>query len=202
MKMHVAVVAALTLAAGLALPGCASAPAPSQSATTPASPASTGAESMLAAHGLTGLDTSQIIERLDRTPLAERPANLIASVRPGQLLLSDDQEREASLPLPADKFYVSFAPYLTRTHDCHFHSLTTCVGELQNADVQVTVVDAAGETLVDEQLRTYDNGFLGLWLPRDLDATLTVEYQGRTATQPITTSGDEAATCLTTLALT
>ena len=200
MKMHIAALAALTLAAGLVFSGCAS--APSQT-TRPGNADSSDTDSiMLADHGLSGLDARQIIERLDTMPLTDRPANLIASIRPDRLVLSDDQERELSLPMPADQFYVSFAPYLTQTHDCHFHSLTTCVGELQNADIQVKVTDVAtGEVLVDEERRTFDNGFLGLWLPRDIEATLTVEYQGRAATLQLTTKGDEAATCVTTLRL-
>lgn len=104
--------------------------------------------------------------------------------------------------MPADEFYVSFAPYVSRTHDCHFHSLTTCVGELQNAEVSVKITDdATGEVLVDDSLTTFDNGFVGLWLPRGIDATVTVEHDGKTASSPITTKGDDAATCVTTLHL-
>lgn len=199
MKMHIAAIAALTLAAGLVLSGCASTPSQTPSGNADSSDADS---IMLADHGLSGQDARQIIERLDTMPLADRPANLIASIRPDQLVLSDDQQRELSLPMPADQFYVSFAPYLSQTHDCYFHSLTTCVGELQNSDIQVKVTNVAtGEVLVEEERRTFDNGFLGLWLPRDIDATLTVEHQGRTATLPITTKGDDAATCLTTLQL-
>lgn len=181
--------AAVALVAGLLLlAGCAAPQAPT--------------DPMLADHGLTGMTARQIVDKLDRTPLAERPTNLIASVRPDQLLLSDDQQRETSLPMPADEFYVSFAPYLSSTHDCWFHSLTTCVGELQNADIHVKVTDSSGAVIVDEAMRTFDNGFLGLWLPRDIDATLVVEHDGHSVTLPITTKGDEAATCLTTLQLT
>ncbi|MEZ5085417.1 MAG: CueP family metal-binding protein [Tessaracoccus sp.] len=126
------------------------------------------------------------------TPWRSRSAPTTSSPRFGRtsLLLTDDQQRETTIAMPEDEFYVSFAPYVSQTHDCHFHSLTTCVGELQNADVQVTVTDeASGETLVDEALTTYDNGFLGVWLPRDIDGTLTVEYEGLTAEWPITTKG-------------
>ncbi|MFS4491238.1 CueP family metal-binding protein, partial [Dietzia kunjamensis] len=47
---------------------------------------------------------------------------------------------------------------------------------------------------------TYDNGFLGLWLPRGITATLTIDHDGRTATAPIST-GDDDLTCLTTMQL-
>lgn len=190
------------LGASLVLAGCSRPDAPSdQAPTSPA--AAVDNVDMLTDHGLDGLDARGIIEHLDTMALAERPNNLIASIRPDELLLTDDQQRETTIAMPEDEFYVSFAPYVSQTHDCHFHSLTTCVGELQNADVQVTVTDeASGETLVDEALTTYDNGFLGVWLPRDIDGTLTVEYEGLTAEWPITTKGEDAATCVTTLPLT
>ena len=118
------------------------------------------------------------------------------------LVLADDQQREVTVPMPEDQLYVSFAPYVSQTHDCWFHSLTTCTGELRSADVKVTVTDATGATILDETSTTYDNGFLGVWLPRDIDGTLTVEHDGKVATSPISTKGDEAATCVTTSACT
>jgi hypothetical protein len=200
------VAVAALLGAWLGLTGCTSTPVPTQPPQTsiaqsppPASTSST--QDVLTAHGLAGLDARQVIDQLDATPLAERSTDLIASVRPHELLISDNQQRETTLPIPDDLFYLSFAPYLEQTHECHFHSLTTCVGELQNVEVQVKVTNAAGEALVDEVLHTFDNGFVGVWLPRDIDATLTVEHDGHTASTAITTKGDEAATCLTTLQL-
>ena len=68
-------------------------------------------------------------------------------------------------------------------------------------EVHVTVTDnASGDTLIDEPRITYDNGFLGLWLPRGITATLTIDHDGRTATAPIST-GDDDLTCLTTMQL-
>lgn len=191
--------ATAAVAAALVLAACGAEPS-----TAPTGGAQTEAvSSVIADHGFTGMDARQVIEKLDAMPLAERPDGLMVSIRPDRLIFSDDKQREAELAMPTDQFYLSFAPYLTKTHDCHFHSLTTCTGELQNAEVGVLVTDnATGDVIVDKQLRTFDNGFLGLWLPRDIDATLLVEYQDRTAASPITTKGNEAATCLTTLPLT
>ncbi|HMR47820.1 MAG TPA: CueP family metal-binding protein [Arachnia sp.] len=204
MRIRIAAAAALTLAAGLVLSGCATdAPGdnPGATVTTSAPDGTEAGDAVLADHGLDGLDARGIIERLDTLPLDERPDDLMASIRPTGILLTDGQQRETTVPLPEDELYVSLAPYVEQTHDCHFHSLTTCTGELRNADVQVTVTDAAGAVIVDEALTTYDNGFVGLWLPRGLDGTLTVAYDGLVATSPISTTGDEAATCVTTLPL-
>ncbi|MET3861734.1 hypothetical protein ABIE38_002670 [Dietzia sp. 2505] len=185
---------AAVAAGSLALAACTSAePEPD----TPGRAAATLVEQ----HDLEGLDARQVIERLDTMPVAERPDDLWASVEPDQLILSDPTGDldETALPMPADEFYLSVAPYRTFTHDCFFHSLTTCLGELGGETVQVTVTDeATGQTVLDETRTTYDNGFVGLWLPRDLTGTLTIAHDGDSTTSPVST-GDDDLTCLTTM---
>ncbi|MDR2998102.1 MAG: CueP family metal-binding protein [Microbacterium sp.] len=183
-----AAVAALLLA-GCAAPG---APAPAD--------ASPSAADLLAEHDLDGLDARGVVDRLDALPVAERPVDLIASVRPDRVELSDQDGRTASLPLPDDAFYASIAPYAERTHECFFHSLTTCLGELPNAEVRVIVTDADGTVVLDEVRTTNDNGFVGLWLPRGIRGTITVERDGLRASEPFATDAD-SPTCLTTLQL-
>lgn len=124
----------------------------------------------------------------------------MASVRPGELLVSAGGE-EFSLGVPEDRFYLSVAPYVDRTHDCFHHSLTTCTGELASTDVQVQIVDKTNDkVLVDETLTTFQNGFTGFWLPRNIDGTLWVTYDGKTGAIDFATDQD-APTCLTTLQL-
>ncbi len=194
---------------GAAASSSAAASTPSATASTPATAGSSTApatdpqaERILAAHGLQGLDAVTIIERLDALRVDQRPANLMASVRPTELLVSDRSGEPVAVPIPGDRFYLSMAPYAQQTHDCHFHSLTTCLGELRNATVHVTVqrVDT-GEVIVDKDATTYDNGFVGVWLPRGIDATVRIEHDGRTATRQVRT-GAQDATCLTTVKLT
>ena len=187
-----AALAGLTTGAALLLSGCADAE-PS------ADPGSD--HSLVVEHDLDGLDAREIIERLDSTKVTDRSSEFIASIEPDQLVLTDDLNNQTTLPMSEDEFYVSIAPYRSQTHECHFHSLTTCSGELANADVHVTVVEAtSGETILDETLTTYDNGFVGVWLPRGIDATLTVSAEGRTAKKAISTRPDDP-TCLTGLQL-
>ncbi len=186
--------AALTLlVTGLAVSGCAE--------SAPDASSQQAGDGLLADHDLEGLDAAAIIERLDTMPVAQRPTDLMASIRPDSLLLSDDEGREAELPMPRDVVYVSVAPYLNETHECYYHSLTTCTGELASADISVTLTDDSGDVLVDDVLTTYDNGFVGLWVPRDLEATLTASYAGRSATTSVSTRSDDDATCITTLHL-
>ena len=195
---------ALTLTLSVSVAGCATTantPEPQTSTSGSASTASTAdTAALLTAYDLTGMDAREVIDHLDRLAGSERPSDLMASIRAEELLLAADGV-ETTLAMPTDSFYVSIAPYVTGTHDCFFHSLTTCQGELAEADVQVTVIDdATGETIVDEQTATYANGFLGLWLPRDMTGTLTVTYDGKSVESPISTTPD-SATCLTTLQL-
>ena len=183
------IVAALTLA------GCAGA----QSSDPPA----TAEGSIFAEYGLEGLDTREVIEALDGMPIAERPEGLATSIRANHVSLKDSAGQTTDLPLPEDVVYVSAAPYRTQTHDCYYHSPTGCIGELQNTEVDVEVTDlTSGEVMFNESLRTFDNGFFGLWLPRDIEAQIVVSYQGQTATSTISTAGDDVQTCITTLQLT
>ncbi|ALJ20886.1 hypothetical protein D3248_04480 [Leucobacter zeae] len=194
------VAAAATLAAALVLTGCATAPSHE-----PASP-STNSQAVdtgfLADHDLDGLDAAQVIERLDTMPVADRPTDLIASVQPDALVLTDDQKRETRLPMPEDEVYISVAPYREQTHDCYFHSLTTCLGELANTEVQVTLTGEDGDVFLDEVRQTYDNGFVGIWVPRDIKATLSVEHEGQVGTTTISTMNEDDPTCITAVQLT
>jgi len=191
----------LAVAAVLALSAC------SAAAETPTDIGSTDdaqlvSDATLSDYGLAGLDAREIIDVLDATPIAERPGDLMVSIRPHELILTDATQHETTLPMPDDQFYVSLAPYIDQTHDCYFHSLTTCAGEIQNADVHMLVTDSnSGEVLIDETRTTFDNGFVGLWLPRDIDVTVDVEYDDRSATTDLSTRSDEDATCITTMQL-
>lgn len=192
------IAAAATL---LLVTGC-SAPAPAPAESSAGASAAQGQE-LIADLGFEGMNAKEIITELDTLPVAERSTQFMASIRPDELILMDAAGRESAVPMPADEFYVSVAPYVSRTHECHFHSLTTCLGEMASEDVSVTLTnEAAGEVLVKETLRTYDNGFLGLWLPRGIEATLTLDHEGKSATQTLSTRNTEDATCATTIKLT
>ncbi|AGT06663.1 putative secreted protein [Corynebacterium glutamicum MB001] len=191
MKRAAIAAAALTLA----LTGCSAAdPEPTADGTV-------SQDTFLTTHGLAAMDAVEIIDHLDRQKVTERPTDLIASVRADELLLSSD-DQEVVVDLPDNQTYVSIAPYLTSTHDCFYHSLTTCLGELDNEDIQVTITDeATGEVLIDEQTTTFDNGFVGFWLPDDATGTIEITHQGRTGVTEFSTTED-GATCVTDLRLT
>src|SRR5690554_5808136 len=114
--------ATIAAAAALLVVGC--------SSTEPATESSGDSEQQfLAAHGLAGMEVADMIELLDQRGTEERSSEYMASIRPHELVLSDG-EQEVLLQMPQDSFYLSVAPYVDQTHDCFYHSLTTCQGEL------------------------------------------------------------------------
>lgn len=159
------------------------------------------AEAILADHDLAGLDGRGLVDRLEATPVAERSTELFASIRPEAVLLTGADGAEAAVPLPADEFYVSVAPYVDQTHECFFHSLTTCLGELPDEAFEATFTSDDGDVLLEETVRTQDNGFVGLWLPRGVTGTLTLSGDAGDVTLPLGTGPDDP-TCVTTAQLT
>lgn len=182
------------IALALGLAGCSAADEQS-----PAS-GSVSSQSFLKSQGLSGMNAVEIVDYLDRVPVAARSTDLMASVRHDELLLTADGQ-EIALELPEDVTYVSIAPYVDETHDCFYHSLTTCRGELGAEAVQVTFVDGVtGERLIEEEVTTFSNGFFGFWVPSHATGTIEVSYQGRTGTTEFSTEED-GATCVTDLPL-
>lgn len=192
MKRFTTLAAAAAAILSLALAGC--------SASDAAVPDTPSAD-LLASHNLTDMSAREIVDTLDRMNVSDRPADLIASVQPDALVLTDNVT-EVSLDMPDDVSYVSVAPFVSQTHECFYHSLTTCRGELSAQQIEVRFIDdATGNVILEETTTTFDNGFAGFWLPRNLSGTIEVTYDGKTGETPFSTAND-AATCITTLQLT
>jgi len=155
-------------------------------------------DTLLESYGLTGMDAEQVINQLDRST-EPRPTKLGGSVRPTELLLSDGTDEQV-LPMPDDKFYLSIAPFVDSTHDCFFHSLGTCQGELVEEPVHVNITTDDGQVLVDQDATTWTNGFAGFWVPKGTSGTITISQDGRQGSVGFAT-GDQDATCITTLRL-
>lgn len=145
-------------------------------------------------YGLSGLDTKAIVHQLDSR--IDEPKELFSSIN-GENLILKDGKNTVELDLPKDSFYLAFAPYENSTHPCGFHSPSSCQGELVNKLVHATITDDKGVVILDEDLETMDNGFIGVWLPKNINANIQVAYNGKNATAPISTFAD-SETCLTT----
>lgn len=61
--------------------------------------------------------------------------------------------------------------------------------------------NASGDVIIDEDATTHDNGFYGVWLPKGIEATLTVTAEGLSGTAVVSTKNTDDLTCLATLQL-
>ncbi|MDN5563079.1 MAG: CueP family metal-binding protein [Luteococcus japonicus] len=185
---------ALAAAALMLFGGCSA----GSTQSTPAAPSSSaGGAGVLDRLGVQGKDAVATIDALDRSTDPRPIEGLQASVKADRLVITDDAG-ERSLPIPADKFYLSIAPYLQTTHDCFAHSLSGCQGEQVDKEMHITIVDGAGKKLVDKDVTTAGNGFVGFWLPRDTSGSVTATMGDKSGTVPFSTGAD-SPTCLTTL---
>jgi hypothetical protein len=78
--------------------------------------------------------------------------------------------------------------------------MSSCQGELPNKDFDVMAVDQDGHLLIDGTVSTLRNGFLELWLPRNLKIELTIQGMNRAGKETIETF-DDSNTCITTFRL-
>ncbi|WOH94236.1 CueP family metal-binding protein [Corynebacterium urealyticum] len=196
----------LLAAVTLGLAGCASSDDPSTDTATSAvetqsqENSQTTPADILAPYSLEDRNVDDVVDALDQMPVNERPEDLIASVRIDQLELSTN-EGSAAMDMPEDKTYVSFAPYVDSTHPCTFHSLTTCQGEMRNAPIRIKITESgSNRVLADESVKTFDNGFYGVWLPRDIEGKIEVTHEGKTGSADFSTKAN-GATCVTDLKL-
>ena len=61
----------------------------------------------------------------------------------------------------------------------------------------ITITKDDGTVIVSESMRSMDNGFIGLWLPKDISASLQIDYLDTSVTIPLTTN-ISSDTCITT----
>ncbi len=153
-----------------------------------------GAGKVLDQLGLKNTEIKEVVNNLDQR--LDEPSNVGARITGDKLFLYDI-EKEYSIDLPTESFFVSIAPYINEVHPCTIHNLVTCRGEVFNQSMHIQIVDANNKIIVDEDRITQDNGFIGIWLPKGINATLKVEYYGLSVEYPISTFS-ESDTCITT----
>lgn len=151
---------------------------------------------MLGRHGLGGKTLEQVIDALDQD-VRPRPLPLSVSVRSSEVVLSDTKG-EVVAPLQSSHHYLAIAPFEVKTHECEFHDVGTCSGELRDQPVHVTITTSKGATLVDTDAVTYSNGFIGFWVPRNVKGTVRITCGSKWG-QVAFSSDVKGATCLTNL---
>jgi hypothetical protein len=156
-----------------------------------------GSESLKSV-GLDGLNGKEILTGVADGSIVVDGYGL--SVYDDELLVIIDDER-ISVDMPDDEFYVSVAPYTDVTHECLYHSATGCRGELKSESFFVEFIDTDGNVILSENMNSMSNGFIDLWLPRDIVGTLTIT-QGDLSTSKVIKTVAGEPTCETTMQLT
>jgi len=153
-----------------------------------------GANKVLKQLELENAEIKDVVNNLDQR--IDEPTNIGARITGDKLFLYDN-EKEYSIDLPTDSFFVSIAPYINEVHPCTIHNLVSCRGEIFNQTMRIRIVDENNQIIIDEDRTTQANGFIGIWLPKGISATLKVDYDGLTVEYPISTYS-ESDTCITT----
>src|SRR5699024_5752407 len=111
-----------------------------------------------------------------------------------------EDNEELVYELADEAFFVSIAPLINETHECAVHRLRGCQGELEEEDLDVLITVPSGEGVIDETMKTKNNGIMDLCLPRDETFVVDMTQGSRTTEAKISTfEGDK--TCITTMQL-
>lgn len=78
--------------------------------------------------------------------------------------------------------------------------MTGCQGELVEKEFDVYIEDEDGNVIVDEKMKSQQNGFIDLWLPRDNKFKTRIESEGKSVESQISTFENDQ-TCITTMQL-
>lgn len=78
--------------------------------------------------------------------------------------------------------------------------MTGCQGELVEKEFDVYIEDEDGNVVVDEKMKSQQNGFIDLWLPRDKKFQIRIGSEGKSVESEISTFENDP-TCITTMQL-
>jgi hypothetical protein len=125
--------------------------------------------------------------------------NYGVSIYDDKIVASNNTET-VEIDLSEEMFYMAIAPYYETTHNCSIHSATGCGGELRNEEFNVKIISDQGEVVFDDQVKSMQNGFFEIWLPRDITGSMTITHGEAINVSSISTfAGDN--TCVTTTQL-
>ena len=122
-------------------------------------------------------------------------------VTPEAVVFRLSESREVKVPLPKDRMVVAVAPYVSFTHRCEVHFMSSCQGELAGEKVWIRVEDEGGQVVQEGEVTLLPNGFVELWLPRGKRYSFTARYNGLEARKTLTTFAN-SPTCVTDVPLT
>ncbi|MBC7004758.1 CueP family metal-binding protein [Photobacterium sp. BZF1] len=107
---------------------------------------------------------------------------------------------KASVPVE-DDFLLSIAPFEQVTHGCTYHVPTGCQGEMVNKAMMVEITDTQTKEVIQSgMVKTQKAGFIDFWMPKNGNYQFTFTYNGKTASEVLSTEGN-SRTCITTMQL-
>ncbi len=121
-------------------------------------------------------------------------------ITPDKLNFEFPNKKKVEISLPDDSMMIAIAPYVDKTHTCAMHYISGCQGELVDVPVKVLALQDDGTVLINQTITTMSNGFIELWLPRNINITLTMESMNRKVEGKLATFSD-SNTCITTMQL-
>lgn len=157
-------------------------------------PNKTAQEAFLSKLDVGGLSVKDMVSKLDS--ITNEPIGSSASISGTQVTMMDNDQKYV-IKLPSDSFYLSMAPYINDVHPCTQHNLVSCRGEQFNKEFDVNITTKAGKVILNQKMKSMNSGFIGIWLPRNIEAVLTIKLGDLSVTQDIATFAD-SITCLTT----
>ena len=137
-----------------------------------------------------GRSTQEVVSLLEDSKVG---GDVLAKAFPDRIELHNE---ENVLNLNVEAFYVSIAPYLHETHPCTIHNFPGCQAELVNEDVYVQITDNEGIVYFDGIQQTYQNGFMGFWLPKDKTYSIQLAVGDYSGNYTFSTFSNDP-TCLT-----
>ncbi|GAB1372784.1 CueP family metal-binding protein [Candidatus Kapaibacterium sp.] len=147
---------------------------------------------------LTGIDAkAAIVLGNDWKDLAPKIKTHVTST---EVIFEFPDGRTVKKNLPTDSFYVAIAPYINNTHECSQHYPSSCTGELFEKIIKIKAEDENGIIFYDSNIPTLKNGFFEIWLPRNKNVKLQIEYNSMKGEETIPTKSD-SRTCITTIKL-
>jgi hypothetical protein len=148
---------------------------------------------------LNGLDAREAISLTNQWRTSY--PKITSYVTPLELIVNFPDNKLIKKLLPVDSLYIAVAPYITNTHTCATHYISSCDAELKSKSFNVVAKDSSsGVIYFDKTLESLNNGFIELWLPRNKTIHLHIVYNNLNTDGYITTT-DNSNTCITTMQL-
>ena len=127
-------------------------------------------------------------------------SKIITYVNTQQVVFEFPDGRIIKKDLPKDSMYIAIAPYINSTHTCSTHYISSCDGEMKNEFVKVIIKENNNNIIFNSLVKTMKNGFFELWLPRNNDFSLHIDYNSMVGEETLLTN-ENSKTCVTTIQL-